>query len=133
MTVSDDLARAAFDGDTSRVAQLLDAGAPIDAPGRYWTPLHAAIENEQYECVNLLLSRGADVHEDSNEFPPLAHAVDIAIDGTHQTGGLPGDEPVEIIELLLKSGVSPQDGLRVARQYQSQKIIRFLESAARAS
>jgi hypothetical protein len=131
--MSEELAQAAFDGDTEKVAELLDAGAPVNAKGRNWTPLHAAIENERYDCVALLIARGADVQESSSDFPPMAHAVDIAIDGTIQTGGYPGDEPTEIIQLLLRYGASPLPGLAVARAYKSDKIIRLLEAATNAS
>ncbi len=130
MPVSDELAQAAFDGDTERVTELLDAGASINAAGRNWTPLHAAIENEQFECVELLISRGADIHEASSDFPPLAHAVDIAIDGTRQTGGSPGDEPIEIIQFLLEKGANPLAGLKVARDYHNEKLVKLLEAAA---
>jgi ankyrin repeat protein len=129
MTMSEELARAAFDGDTKKVAKLLDAGAPINAKGRNWTPLHAAIENDQYDCVELLIARGADIHEVWSDFPPLAHAVDIAIDGTIQSGGSQGDESIEVIQLLLKHGASPVVGLDVARAYKSDKVIKLLEAA----
>jgi uncharacterized protein len=132
MTTSEELAQAAFDGNIGRITDLLDAGAPINAKGRNWTPLHAAIENERLDCVELLISRGADIHEESSDFPPIAHAIDIAIDGTIQTDGSPGDEPTAIVELLLSHGANPAAGLRVAREYKSFKLIRLLE-AARAS
>ncbi len=60
---------------------------------------------------------------------PLAHAVDIAIDGTLQRGGHEGDEPTEVITVLLEAGADPEPGLRVARQYGSSKMMELLTLA----
>jgi ankyrin repeat protein len=128
--MADELAKAAFDGDVEAVGRLLDNGADIDAEGHVWNPLHAAIENENVACVQLLIRRGADVERRAaGDLSPLAHAVDIAIDGTIQRGGNPGDEPTEIVNVLLDSGADPKSGLRVARDYGSSKIIELLTSA----
>jgi hypothetical protein len=93
-------------------------------------PLHAAIENERVSCVQLLIRRGADIERcAAGDLSTLAHAVDIAIDGTIQAGGNPGDEPTEIINLLLEAGTDPTPGLRVAQAYGSSKIIELLSVA----
>jgi Ankyrin repeats (3 copies) len=119
--VSDELIQAAFDGDVERVTRLLDDGADIGGDGRgHWNALHAAIENEETECVRLLIRRGADIHHRAGGLTPLAHAVDIAIDGTWQRAGVPGGEPTDIIQVLLDGG------LAVAQRYGAQKIIDLL-------
>jgi ankyrin repeat protein len=127
--MSEELARAAFDGDVETVRRLLDEGGAIDEQGRNWNPLHAAIENGQAACVRLLIARGADLELPNGGLSPLANAVDSSIDGTIQTGGNPGDEPTEIVSLLLEAGADPAPGLRVARDYRSAKLIELLTTA----
>ena len=130
--MSDELIKAVFDGDVDAVRRLLDAGDYIDADGRIWNPLHVAIENQNAACVHLLICRGADIeHRAAGNLSPLAHAVDIAIDGTMQTGGNPGDEPTEIINLLLDAGADRAPALELAREYQSSKIVDILTNAVK--
>ena len=86
--------------------------------------------NGQVACVQFLIARGADVERPAaGGESPLAHAVDAAIDGTIKTGGEPGDEPAEIINLLLGAGADPRPGLGVARDYKSSKLIELLTMA----
>jgi ankyrin repeat protein len=126
----DELVQAVFEGDVAEVARLLEAGADVDADGRIWNALHAAIENDDLACVRLLLDHGADVeHRAAGDLSPLAHAVDIAIDGAHQTGGNPGDERTDVIALLLEAGADPGPGLVVARGYRAAKLIDLLTAA----
>jgi ankyrin repeat protein len=126
----EDLVQAAFEGNLKVVADLLDAGADIDAEGRTSNPLHAAIEGENEDCVQLLIQGGADLEHRSGEMSPLAHAIDIAIDGTIQRGGNAGDESTAIVNLLLAAGADPIPGLEVARTYGSSKMIELLTHAA---
>jgi len=77
---------------------MLHEGVNIDSKGRVWNALHAAIESEEFDCVKFLIGRGADIECINNNLSPLAHAVDISIDGTIQTGGSSGDEPIDIKE-----------------------------------
>lgn len=127
--MKDDLVRAAFEGHLIRVTRLLDGGADIDADGQFWNPLHAAIENENLTCVQLLIRRGADVERLANgSVSPLSHAVDIAVDGTCQRGQQAGEEPTEIIELLLQAGADPASALACARR-SSPKITELLARA----
>jgi ankyrin repeat protein len=129
--VGDHLVRAVFEGDLQAVERLLDAGADIDAEGRIWNALHTAIESENIDCVRLLIERGADVeHRAAGDLTPLAHAVDVAIDGADQHGGTPGDERTELIELLLQAGADPAPALEAARGYRSAKLIDLLAAAA---
>jgi hypothetical protein len=124
------LARAAFDGNIAEVTRLLDVGADIDAEGTNWNPLHAAIENDDPSCVRLLIERGADIERPAPGYAsPLAHAVDISIDGTIQSGGHPGEEPTQVILLLLSAGASVESGLLVARSYNSGKIVALLTNS----
>jgi ankyrin repeat protein len=130
--MSEDLADAAFAGDLAEVERLLDAGADIDAAGSTWSALHAAIENEDLACVSLLLRRGANVERGSAAgVSPLAHAVDIAIDGHRQAGGTPGSEPTAIIDALLAAGAEPGSGIEMARAYDSKHLVAYLASAAK--
>jgi uncharacterized protein len=124
------LVRAASAGNEEEISILLDSGVPIDAQdGDGWNALHAAIENERMGCISLLVDNGADLGCVVNGLTPLAHAVDISIDGTIQTGGTPGDEPVDIVRYLLSLGADPLPGLKVAESYASQKLIALLSSA----
>ena len=130
MEIRERLAQAAFDGNIAEVKRLIDTGADIDADGRNWNPIHAAIENDKVSCVRLLLDRGADVERPGHGYPsPLAHAVDISVDGTIQSGGSQGEEPIEVILLLLSAGAKVEAGLAVARRYGSQKIDQLLTSS----
>jgi ankyrin repeat protein len=124
------LVRAAFNGYAEEVARLVDAGVPIDAQADdNSNPLHAAIENDQIECIRMLVSKGADVNLTVNGISPLAHAVDLAIDSTIQSGGDQDDEPVEAVRYLLSVGADPSSGLAIARAYGSKKLVALLEAA----
>lgn len=57
---SEALTDAAFNGDLDTVRSLIEAGADVNAVGRVWNPLQAAIENDQIEVVRYLLSVGAN-------------------------------------------------------------------------
>lgn len=132
MNMNDNLVKAASDGNIQAINRLLNAGPAIDGDGRIENALHAAIENENIACVQLLLRRGADLeYRTYGNLSPLAHAVGIAIDGTNQRGGKPGDEPVELITLLLDAGADPASGLEIAQIYGSSKITELLISALR--
>lgn len=128
--ITHELAKAAFEGDVTTMEHLLDAGADINAEGQLWNPLHAAIEGENLRCVQLLIERGADLeHVADGSLSPLAHAVDIAIDGACQTGQRAGEEPIDIILLLLRAGADPASGLAVAREWGSTAIADLLARA----
>jgi len=92
----------------SDVEALLNAGADANgADPRGRTPLMQAAEMEHIAIARLLMDRGADPnHPGYRGYTPLHIAVDISIDGTVQNGGHPGDEPTEMIELLLERGAS---------------------------
>ena len=124
-----ELIRAALHGRADEIVRLLDLGVPIDAQADGQNPLHAAIGNEQIECIHLLVSKGADVNYAIDGWSPLAYAVDIAIDGTIQRGGDQYDEPVETIRYLLSVGADPSPGLDVAKSYGSKKLVALLEAA----
>ena len=139
--IQDKLIDAIWREKPRQVEELLNSGAdPNIAGSKGWTPLMQAVEMENLPIVRFLLDRGADVNRPGQfGYTPLHIAVDISIDGTIQSGGRPGDEPTEIIELLLKHGglMSAKDdegktAADWAAEYRSQKIIAFLKAGVQA-
>ncbi|MFD1887853.1 ankyrin repeat domain-containing protein [Paenibacillus wenxiniae] len=128
--------RAIAAGDTAFVTNYLSTGGDpnlFDPSG--WGLLRCAVEYENKELIDLLLASGADMNYPSyGGWTALHQAVDLSIDGTIQSGGFPGDEPVDMIAYLLDRGAdmhvkdskgeSPFD---LALSYKSEKIIRFLK------
>jgi len=59
--------KAAMEGNTTAVVELLAKGADVNAKGRYsgWTPLILASKKGEIELVDYLLSHGADVNVES--------------------------------------------------------------------
>ena len=119
---------AAFQGDTGTVTYLLDHGVDVNAsrasaPGV--TALHGAVMGNSRACVELLISRGADLEAHPAPDPngdrdtPLAHAVSQACDSVAQKDGIPGEESTEMVELLLAAGADPEPGLQALRPYQA--------------
>jgi hypothetical protein len=94
--------------------------------------LHAAIENQQFMCVRLLVERGADIECENGGMTPLAHAVDIACDGSLQLGIAPEDAPAEIVEYLLFAGADPAPAEPMAQSYASEKFLRLLRRSPAA-
>ncbi|ANF97870.1 ankyrin repeat domain-containing protein [Paenibacillus bovis] len=122
-------------GEVQKIADELTAG--IDPNKVYengWTLLKLAVEHEQLMIVELLLNRGSDINQQPNGgWTALHQAVDIAIDGTIQGGGEPGDEPVDIILYLLDHGADigavdsqGESALDIAQAYKSEKVIAVL-------
>src|SRR4051794_37121828 len=106
--IQNDLIRAIWREDIRQVESFLDSGANVNVAGSNGqTPLMQAAEMENLGILQLLLARGADVNLPGYfGCTPLHCAVDIAIDGTIQQGGQPGDEPTEVIKFLLARGAS---------------------------
>jgi ankyrin repeat protein len=127
MSEQRDLVQAAFNGKVGLVIQLLKDGADINGVGVAWSPLHAAIESQQFFCVAVLLRRGADVSQVLHGLTPLAHAVDATIDQSAQCGA--DAFPTDIIRLLLAAGADPLPGLKVARDYRCAAVVELLEAA----
>ncbi|MGC4031181.1 MAG: ankyrin repeat domain-containing protein [Tepidisphaeraceae bacterium] len=128
----DALVQSAFDGDTDGVRRLLDSGVSVDAANENWNALHAAIENEQFDCVRLLVERGANIEAVNSSMTPLAHAVDIACDGSNQLNICreDADAPTDIVDYLLSAGADPVPGQRTAEVYANEKFARLLRAAA---
>jgi ankyrin repeat protein len=102
---------AAFRGDLPHMTALLASGADLNADGKYWNALHAAVENMDEATVRFLLTAGADPNRKCNGATPLHHAIDIEIDSVNQrlqraprAEELP--DPV-ITRLLLEHGANP--------------------------
>lgn len=86
--------RAAGNGRTVVLQQLLAAGVAVNAPAGGTTLLCAAAQDARAGAVELLLSAGADANlPDSDGTPPLIHAV------------LADSAPV--VQLLLNAGAIP--------------------------
>ena len=80
--MNDALLEAARTGNSTQVAAALDAGASVDARGRYdITPLITAAMNGHVEVVRLLLSRGASVNLQDSFY--RARAIDMALTNGH--------------------------------------------------
>jgi len=135
--LQDQLIEAIWREKCSKVEALLSSGADVNVAGsKGWTPLMQAVEMENPAIAQLLLDRGADVNRPGDQgYTPLHIAVDISIDGTIQTGGHPGEEPTEIIEILLMRGASlfardakGETALDWALAYNSQKVADILRA-----
>ena len=92
-----DLAGAAALDEVDRVAELLDAGEPVDArtPDGF-TPLHLAAYFGGVRAVALLLERGADVHAVADN-PMRIQALHAAASGRH----------LDAATALLRAGADP--------------------------
>ncbi|GIO41565.1 ankyrin repeat domain-containing protein [Paenibacillus apis] len=127
--------RAIAVGNIGFVKDFLSNGGDPNFEDNGWTLLTCAIENERIEIVEILLNNGTDVnYRSSNGWTALHQAVDISIDGTIQTGGKPGEEPIDIIKFLLDKGaniniedIQGNSSLDIAMRYNSKKIINFLK------
>jgi ankyrin repeat protein len=97
------LARACYDGDLDLVRELVEAGADVDAMGRNWNPLHAAIENLREDVARYLLAAGADPEFECCGFRPIHHAIDVEIDVATQANAPDAPDPT-FTEMLLAAG-----------------------------
>ncbi len=130
--VDEALVVAVTAGQARCVSVLLEHGAELpESLARHWTLLHLAVEHRASEVVRVLLAAGLDVNVALVGMgTPLHHAVDVAIDGAHQTG-----EPLDTrdIELLLELGADPRavddngrEAIEVARVYQCDEVMALL-------
>jgi cytochrome c len=85
---------AAKKGDVAGITAALDAGADINEPDGFATPLYYAVSRQHLEAAKLLIARGADVNAGSKVGgPPLKAAV--------------AKSKIELITLLLAHGADP--------------------------
>jgi cytochrome c len=85
---------AAKEGDAAAIAAALDAGADVNEPDKFATPLYYAVSRQHLDAARLLIERGADVNAGPKvSGPPLKPAV--------------AKSNVELITLLLKHGADP--------------------------
>ena len=119
------LHQAAVDGDMNNVKALISSGADINGKNMMgWTPLHAAVRNQQKIVAEFLIGKGADVNAKNNsgqtplhfaiEFGQkdvvelmIAKGADVNAMGSRGENALSmaqkrGDK--EIVDLLLKHG-----------------------------
>ena len=121
------LMRAALDGDTERVKDLIHQGADVnqrDDNGR--TALMFAIMNMHYETMKVLLEYGADVQARSNEGGTALMAA----------AGMAGD--LRMVQALLDKGADVHAKLRetnetaatFAEKYGRTEIARLLRQVS---
>jgi ankyrin repeat protein len=134
MSKTEELVQACFSGRLDLVQSLVEEGVDINAMGRIWNPLHAAIENEQVGVINYLLASGADVEYACGGMRPLHHAIDLEIDAATQTDEQEGAEAI-MTKLLIDAGADinerDNDGrtpLRMAIERGHKKAERLLRS-----
>lgn len=137
MNIQDQLNEAIGDERIDLVRSIIEDGADPNGLDRHnETPLMAAAECESEEILELLLSCGAEINTSGHEGnTPLNLAVDISIDGTIQSGGMPGDEPVNVIKALLNNGADlnaknnkGETPLDWAQGYKSKKVFGVLDN-----
>lgn len=128
--IIESICEAAFLGNTETLKLLLRERIDLNQKCKNWTPLHCAIENQNLECLKLLIASGADVEfiGSKGEGYPLDHAVDIAIQSNNNKGGKFGEENLDIILTLLEAGANPNNTLSTAKTYGSEKILTILNS-----
>jgi uncharacterized protein len=94
--------------DTARV--LLQAGADVNQTTRYgWSPLLAAVQNQNYLMASFLIENGADVNlANKGGWNPLYLATDNRnIEGGDYPTRTPDMDTLEFITLLLDKGADP--------------------------
>ncbi len=85
---------AAKNGDTAAITAALDAGADVNDPDKFATPLYYAVSRQHLDAARLLIDRGADVNAGLKvSGPPLKAAV--------------AKSKLELITLLLAHGADP--------------------------
>ena len=86
---------AAKKGDVAAITAALDAGANVNDPDGFATPLYYAVSRQHLDAAKLLIDRGADVNVGSKiSGPPLKAAV--------------AKRKPELITLLLAHGADPK-------------------------
>lgn len=89
-----DIHDAAKKGDTAAIVAALDAGADVNEPDKFATPLYYVVSRQHVDAAELLIARGADVNAGPKvSGPPLKPAV--------------AKSNIELITLLLKHGADP--------------------------
>ena len=66
---------AAGNGDVSKVAEMLEAGMPVDIEDEYTTALHKAAEYNRTDVVRCLLDNGASVNKKDSRGRTALHSA----------------------------------------------------------
>ena len=147
-------ARAAMEGDTDRLKNLLDGGADVNAKARFgWTPLMWAAKEAHEDTARLLLSRDANVNAKTDSgFTALMVAVkeghpetvkillggEVDIDAKDKRGATAlsvaaGLGQSELAEFLLANGADPnakdshgRTALMTAVGYRHEDVVEIL-------
>ena len=131
------LCKAIWDEDIEQIRFLVKSGEGLNTQCRNGhTPLMMAAEIDNIEIAKYLLEHGIKVNCPGHEgATPLHIAVDISIDGTIQNGEAPGDEPIDMIQILLQNGANKdlkntqgKSALDWAKDYKSEKVIKVLQN-----
>lgn len=110
--IGEALRESARSGDVERVAQLLDAGTPVDAAGPYgMTALMLAVQQGEEAVVRLLVARGADVN-----------AADRLVGATALQAALEYRRPHLAIYLLQHGATGRADALMWAARHGHQRL-----------
>jgi ankyrin repeat protein len=137
MNSIDEFCNAVLQNKIDLVYEFLDI-IDVNSFGRNGvTPLHAAIEANNEKIISILLNHGAKINlgDKLTNSTALHFAVDYSIDGIIQANGKPGDEPTNIINLLLENGANinfknknGETPIDWAISYKSEKIIKLLNA-----
>ena len=131
------LSKATYEDNLPLVNSLIHEGADLDLIDELGqTALMRAVGQENIRLVELFVRLGADINIKGHEgFTALHHAVDVSIDGTIQSGGKVGEEPLIIIKYLLGHGADisltndkKETPLDIANLYKSKKVAECLIS-----
>ncbi|WP_264687663.1 MULTISPECIES: ankyrin repeat domain-containing protein [unclassified Wolbachia] len=106
MSKNNDLMVAAAEGNLSKIIELINQGADVNAKDRGLAPLHFAATYGQLNAVEKLIEEGADVNvKDALNLTPLFYAINYYKD------------KLNLIEKLIKKGADVNAKSNIRRTY----------------